>query len=246
MYIHNLESVFIQLGPLTIRYYGILLALAFLTGYFILIKTAKERNIKKELMDDLLLYLIPSILIGARVFHILFYDFSYYSANPLEIFYIWKGGIASHGGLLFGILAVLIYCKKKKIPFYSMADILVIPAALSVFFVRIGNFINGELVGRVANLPWAVKFQGFEGFRHPTQLYEALIGLITSGFLYSIRSVKKKPGFLFWLFIAIFSGLRFLVEFTKDYAVLSSGLTMGQLLSIPFFIIGVVMLLKKI
>src|SRR3989338_1460035 len=114
MYIHNLESVFIQLGPLTIRYYGILLALAFLTGYFILIKTAKERNIKKELMDDLLLYLIPSILIGARVFHILFYDFSYYSANPLEIFYIWKGGIASHGGLLFGILAVLIYCKKKK------------------------------------------------------------------------------------------------------------------------------------
>ncbi len=245
MFINNLDPVFISLGHLNIYYYGILLVLAFLIGYFILIRLAKERSIKKELIDELLTYLIPAIIIGARLFHILFYDFNYYFNNPLKIFYIWEGGLASHGALLFGIITVLIFCNVKKVQFYTLADILVIPGALAGFFIRIGNFINGELPGRLSNLPWAVKFKDFEGFRHPSQLYESFIGLITFVFLYSIRKLRLKPGFLFWLFITIFSGLRFLVEFFKDYSILSFGLTTGQLLSIPFFILGLIMLFKK-
>jgi len=245
MFVNKLDHpVFVSLGPLNIYYYGILLVLAFIIGYFILVKLAKERNIKKELIDELIIYLIPAIIIGARLFEILFYDFNYYLDNPIKVFYIWEGGIASHGALLFGILTVLIFCKIKKISFYQLADILVIPSALAGFFIRIGNFINGEIPGRISNLPWAVKFKDFEGFRHPSQLYESFIALITFIILYNVRKLKLKPGFLFWLFITLFSFLRFLVEFFKE-GQLTFGLTTGQLLSIPFFLLGLIMLIRK-
>lgn len=239
-----MNPVLFNLGPLEIRYYGILFALAFLASYFILRKLAKEKNIDEAIIDSYFIYLLIFMVIGARLFEIIFYEPLYYLANPIKVFYIWQGGLASHGAIIAAILVTYFFTKKHKMHFYDLADLAVIPCALGACFVRIGNFINGELVGKITTLPTGVNFDNYEGLRHPVQLYEAFTNLIIFAALYNIRKLNLKKGTLFWSFILIYSILRFIIDFFKDIAVFA-GLTIAQWASIVLIIISIFFLIRK-
>ncbi len=238
-----------SIGPFDIYWYGILMALAFLTGYFILSKFAKEDGLSQNLIEIYFVYIFLGIVIGARLGEVLFYEPGYYFANPIMILHIWEGGLASHGAFLGGIIATLLFCWRHKVKFYRIADIAVIPIALGSVFIRIANFINGEIVGRVTDVSWAVKFENYEGLRHPSQIYEAIMNFAVFLSLLGIRRLKKIPeGFVFWSFVLIYSFLRFFIEFFKEYQAWSSSsllLTEGQWLSIIFFAVATTFVLSN-
>lgn len=239
-----MNPILFHIGPLEIRYYGILFALAFLIGYFILKKLAKEKSIEENLIDSYFIYLLIFMVIGARLFEVIFYEPLYYLADPIKIFYIWQGGLASHGAIIAAILVTYFFTKKHKMHFYDLADLVVIPCALGACFVRIGNFINGELVGKVTTLPTGIQFDNYEGLRHPVQLYEAFTNLIIFATLYNLRKLKLKKGTLFWSFILIYSILRLIIDSFKDIPVFA-GLTIAQWASILLILISVFFLIKK-
>ena len=244
------NPILLNIFGLEIRYYGILLALAFLFGYFISLKFIKEKfNLSKSKVENFLLVLTVSMIIGARLFEVFFYDFNYYFSDPKMIFYIWHGGLASHGALIGAVLATLWFARKNKLKFYDVADILAIPIALGTVFVRIGNFINGELVGKITNVSWGVKFDDYEGIRHPVQIYQAVTNFITFLTLLYARTLKNLPsGFLFWLFMIMFSVFRFITEFYKDlpldYGLHAYGLDLAQYLSVLIFAVSIVFMAR--
>ncbi len=249
MFYNNINPILLRLGPFEIRYYGIIYALSFILAYFFISYLAKERELKltKDDIWDLLLYLIIGTVLGARLFEIIVYNPSYYLQNPLQTLAIWKGGLSFHGGLVGAVTAALIYCRKKKVQFYDLADIVVIPLAFGLFMGRIANFINGELVGRITKVPWCVKFKHYEGCRHPSQLYESFKNLIIFSSLWFLKNKKLKKGILFWSFILMYSTLRFLVEFFRapDQQIgFILGLTMGQWLNIVMFAVGIYFFIK--
>ncbi len=244
MFYNNIDPTLLRIGPLEVRYYGIIYALGFILAYFFITYLAKQRDLEltKENTLDLLFYLVIGTIIGARIFEVLIYNPAYYLQNPMNILAIWHGGLSFHGGLVGATISTIIYCRKRKIPFYDIADIAVIPLAFGLFLGRIANFINGELVGRITDLPWCVKFKNHEGCRHPSQLYESLKNLIIFSTLWTIKDKKLKKGTLFWAFVIMYSTLRFAIEFVRapDPQIgFILGLTMGQWLNIVMFIIGV-------
>lgn len=243
MFYNNIDPTLLRLGPFEIRYYGIIYALGFILAYFFISYLAKKRELKltKEDIWDFLFYLIIGTIIGARLFEIIIYNPTYYFKNPLEMLALWHGGLSFHGGLIGAIIAAFIYCKKKKIQFYDLADITIIPLAFGLFLGRIGNFLNGELVGRITNLPWCVKFKDYGGCRHPSQLYESLKNLFIFSFLWFLKNKKLKKGIMFWSFILMYSVLRFFIEFFRapdEQIGFIIGLTMGQWLNIIMFVVG--------
>ena len=247
MFTHAIDPVFLHLGPLEIRWYGLIYALGFVLTYFLFKYLAKKRNIVLEEgdLDTFMMYLIVGVVVGARLFEIIFYNPAYYFAYPLKMFAIWQGGLSFHGGLVGAFFATFFFCRKRGFPFFVFADLLVIPAALALAFGRIGNFLNGELFGRVTSVPWAMKFQNAEGFRHPSQLYESFKNFIIFATLWFLKDSKHKPGFLFALFLVLYGSLRFLVEFVRQPEIIILSLTMGQWLSIPLIIVGVWLVIKK-
>lgn len=249
MFYNNIDPTLLKLGPFEIRYYGIIFVLGFVIAYFFINYLVKQRKLelKKDDILDLLFYLIIGTVIGARLFEIIFYNPIYYLKNPFEIIAIWHGGLSFHGGLVGAIIAAYSYCKKKKINFYDLADIAVIPLAFALFLGRIANFINGELVGRITNIPWCVKFKDYEGCRHPSQLYESFKNLVIFSILWFIKDKKLKKGTLFWSFILTYSSIRFFIEFLRapdEQIGFILGLTMGQWLNIVMFIIGIYFFIK--
>lgn len=246
-----IDPVLIRAGPVEVRYYGILYALAFLAGYFILKKLSGRFNIKEENIDDYMPYIIIADIVGARLFEVLFYDFGYYLSNPLKIFAVWEGGLSSHGAIISIILATLWFCRKKNISFYNFTDLVAMPVALGASFVRIGNFINSELVGRITNVPWAVKSAGYEGLRHPVQIYQAAGHVIIFIILLSMLKLKnRKEGAIFWSLLLLDSIFRFFTEFykdlPKDYGFFYLGLNLAQWMSIVIFTISVIPFYNRI
>lgn len=249
MFTHTINPVLLELGPFEIRYYGLIFVLGFIIAYFLLIHLAKKRelNLNREDIADFFLYLIVGIILGSRIFYVILYNLPYYLANPLEIIAIWHGGLSFHGGLIGAVIAGFYFCKRKKIDFYEIADIIVIPLALGLALGRLGNFINGELYGRITNIPWAVKFPDAPGFRHPSQIYESFKNLLIFFTLWTIKDKKFPKGFLFWLFVIMYSALRFIIEFFRqpdEQLGFIIGLTMGQILSIVMFFVGLVFMYK--
>jgi phosphatidylglycerol:prolipoprotein diacylglycerol transferase len=250
MFIHNIDPVLLRLGPLEIRYYGLFFILGFVITYFMLNYLAKRKQLElsKDDVADFLMYIILGIIIGARFFYVFIYNLPFYLNNPSEILAIWHGGLSFHGGLVGAILMGLYYCKKKKINFYTLADLTIIPLALGLALGRLGNFTNGELYGRITEVPWSMKFDGAEGYRHPSQLYESFKNLIIFSVLWFIKDKKFPPGFMFWLFVCLYSALRFSIEFFRQpdaqLGFIIGFLTMGQILSIIMLTIGAIMLYK--
>ncbi|MEK7146310.1 MAG: prolipoprotein diacylglyceryl transferase [Patescibacteria group bacterium] len=246
----NIDPVLLDLGPLELRYYGILFAGSLLLAYALARHMVKIKKLSVDKLDELVLFLVLGLVIGARLGHVFFYEWDYYRANPEMIIQIWRGGLSSHGAAI-GVLVSygLFLLRHKKVKVFDYADIVVIAACLPVAFIRLGNFFNSEIVGRPTDLPWAVVFERVDSIaRHPSQLYEFLMGLVILALLYPLwrhTYKKQKPGFFFGLFFILYFSLRFLVEFVKEYPLHENllNLTTGQLLSLPFIAIGFVVLL---
>ena len=244
-----IDPVILKIGSLEVRYYGVLFVIAFILGYYLVKKLAKEYGIEEKHIEDLSTYILIAIIIGARLFEVLFYNPEYYFSQPLKIFYLWEGGLASHGAIIGGIIVVWIYSKRKKISFYKIADLFIIPISLGAAFIRIGNFINSELVGKITTTPWAVKFNNYDGLRHPVQIYQSFYYLIIFLILLKLRK-NKKEGTLFWSFLLMEGIFRFLTEFFKDlpknYGLNYLGLNLAQYISIILIIIALPQVYKRI
>ncbi len=234
-------------GGFAVRWYGLLFALAFYFGYYVLAKVFKTEGKPIEMLDALVLYALLGIVLGARLGHVIFYDLDFYLKNPEEIIKIWHGGLASHGAAL-GLLVALFFYQRKypDISFVWILDRISLPVAAGATFVRIGNLFNSEIVGKPTELPWGFIFvRNGENFpRHPSQLYEAFayfIVFLVLVFLYKKYKQNIRPGTLIGtLLIGIF-GFRFFVEFLKEVQSPfeeNLPLDMGQILSIPLVLLG--------
>ena len=215
--------------------------MGFFFGALIAAHYGVKRGISKNEIYDFFTWLIPGVVVGARIGHII-PRWDFYGQNLSQIFAVWNGGLAFHGGLLGALIVGWYYCKKKNIHFLDMADILALPLAIGLALGRLGNYINGELYGKITNIPWGVHFDGVEGLRHPSQIYESLKNLFIFFVVLRVYKLKKfRKGFVFWLFIFMYSFLRFFVEFLKDVEIYF-GLTYGQWVSLPLGIMAIYML----
>lgn len=238
-------------GLLSIRWYGLLFAMSFLAGYYIFTKFFKKEGIPMEVLDKLTLYMFLGTLIGARLGHCLFYEPDYYLSNPIEILKVWRGGLASHGAAIGILIALYLFSRKTKYHMVWIFDRISIVVALAGFFIRMGNLFNSEIYGIQTDLPWGFIFvrAGETMPKHPTQIYEALAYLIIFLILiwiYYRNQGKFYAGFAFALFMIMIFTARFFIEFIKENQVPfeeTMSLNMGQLLSIPFVLLGVVSLI---
>ena len=243
-----------QIGPISVRWYGLLFATAFISGYFIGRKFFKDAGVDVLLADKLLTYMVIATILGARLGHVIFYEFDYYIRNIHEVLYIWQGGLASHGASIAILLALWLFIRKyPRITFFWLTDRLSIPAILGGSFIRIGNFMNSEIYGLPTEVPWAVIFAHVDmSPRHPAMLYEALIGIIIMIILVGLYQYYRKhppEGLLTGVFMITLFTSRFFVEYTKvEQAVFTETwmIGMGQLLSIPFIILGFWILKSKV
>ena len=253
MFINNFDPVAFHLFSLEIRWYslsyifGIIFGWVYCKRYLI-----KNQNVLK-LFDDLISYLIIGIILGGRLGYIIFYNPIYYSKNLSEIFMIWNGGMSFHGGVLGVIVATYLFGKKNKINYFIFLDLIAMAAPIGIFLGRITNFINSELYGRETNLYWSVKFEKIDNLsRHPSQIYEAFFEGIILFLLLNIVFKKyyyKSVGVISSLFIIFYSLFRFMIEYTREpdpqLGIIFTYFTMGQLISIIFFIFGLLIYFKK-
>jgi prolipoprotein diacylglyceryl transferase len=245
-FIWSIDPVALSFGSVKVYWYGILFATAILSGLQFMKWIYKQEGLDVESLDNLFIYIVVGIVVGARLGHVLFYDPAFYFTHPAKIIAVWEGGLASHGGGLGVILALYIYTKKYKMNYLWLLDRVAIPTALFGFFVRMGNFMNSEIVGTPSNLPWAIVFSRVDGLaRHPAQLYEsfAYLGIfVLLFFVYKTQKQKVQNGFLFGMFLTLIFSVRFLVEFVKtkqaDYDTSFLHMSTGQALSIPFLLLG--------
>ncbi len=248
-FIHwNVDPELIRLGPLAIRYYGLFFAIGFYVGYMMLEKMYKSEKLPLEWVEKVFVYIVIATIVGARLGHVIFYGWPYYSHHLGEILMVWKGGLASHGGALGILIALYIYSKKvtKKSMIWTF-DRVVVPVALVAVFIRMGNLMNSEIYGHATSLPWGFIFErnGETIPKHPTQIYEALSYLVVFLVLlytYWKTNAKDKQGLIFGMFLIGIFGSRFFIEFLKEnQEAWEEGmlLNMGQLLSIPFVLFGI-------
>ena len=249
----NVSPEIFHLGPLSIRWYGFLFAMAFVAGYFIMNKIFMKEYRPKTDLEQLSVYMIFGTVIGARLGHCLFYNPTYYLSNPIEILKVWEGGLASHGAAIGIIISQYIFTKKNKnYDLMWILDRIVIVVALGGSFIRLGNLFNSEIIGHPTQVSWAFIFTSVDDLpRHPTQLYESIAYLIIFFVLWMIYqkgNAKTKKGFLLGLFLVLVFTFRFFVEFLKEnQSTFEAGmaLNMGQLLSIPFVIAGIVFITRS-
>jgi phosphatidylglycerol:prolipoprotein diacylglycerol transferase len=236
MFVNNINPILFNIGPFSVRYYGLLYAAAFLISYLFMRYYRKKGLLKitENQLDSYFLWLIVGIIVGARLFEVFVYSVDYYIHHLNEIIQIWNGGLSFHGGLIGAVIVTALFCKKYKIQFYDIADLLAIPATIGLFLGRIANYTNSELYGTIADpakTSWCVVFQKVDNYcRHPTQLYEALknVVMFTVLFVYQKRKTKSyKKGTIFWLFVLMYGVLRFFITFLRDEPTYF-GLNVGQ------------------
>ncbi|TVR31661.1 MAG: prolipoprotein diacylglyceryl transferase [Balneolaceae bacterium] len=256
------ESTGIEtIGPIEPRWYGLMFAFAFISGYLVLTKAFNDAGRSQQDLDRLFIYILVATIVGARLGHVFFYEAEFYLRNIHLIPQVWIGGLASHGAAIGILIALYFYAKKTaNTTFMWVADRVVIGVAIGAMFIRVGNFFNSEILGVPTDLPWAIVFEVAPSLtaaeqmmpRHPSMLYEALIYVILFAILVSFyyKYDKKPPqGSLFGIFLVILFSGRFMVEFTKEtLASFMEGFMfdMGQLLSVPFVLIGIWILWKKV
>ena len=249
----NVSPDIVEIGPFTIRWYGLLFALSFIIGFQIMTAFFKKEKRNEGDLNDLIWYMILGTVLGARIGHCLFYNPAYYLTNPLEILYVWKGGLASHGAAIGILTAIYLFVRKKKeYSFLWVLDRVVVTVALGGFFIRMGNLFNSEIIGKPTDVPWAFVFTSVDNVpRHPSQLYEAIAYLLIFIFLlvyYYRTNANFKPGVMLGMLSILVFAFRFLIEFTKEnqtYFEEGMLLNMGQLLSIPFILFGIYLLIRK-
>ena len=297
----NISPIIAEIGPLTLRWYGVLFALGFVIGSFVLTHIYKEEGVRPYWVDVITFYMVVGTVLGARLGHVFFYDWDKYKDHPIDILKIWEGGLASHGATIGILLAVFIFSRRNKFDYLWVLDRIVITVAIGGACIRIGNLMNSEIVGKPTDAPWGFVFprdtehlqpvtrplpagavqvaaipvtyaDGTAGYRlqpegtaiapdapmavprHPTQIYESLFCIFLLVLLYNIWNKYKERtprGLLFGLFVVLLFTFRILVEFLKENQVTNETgiiaqyhLNIGQLLSIPFILIGLWVLLR--
>jgi len=242
----DFDPVIFELGPIALRWYGVFFAAGFLIGYSIMQRIYRREGKPEKDLDSLCVALVLGTIVGARLGHCLFYEWDEYKDNLLEILMVWKGGLASHGGVAGNLIALWIYQRKRKDqPYLWLLDRVAIPTALTAGLIRIGNFFNSEILGTPTDKPWGIVFGNDTVARHPAMLYEsfayfAIFGLLA--WLYRRRRAATPHGFLIgWFMVTVFVA-RFVIEFWKKAqkaGMEDSALSMGQWLSIPAILFGV-------
>ena len=257
----NVDPEIFSIGQLSIRWYGLLFASAFLSGYIVFSRYLTTERLNSEMLDQLLIYIAVGTVLGARLGHCFFYEPDYFLSNPLEILKIWKGGLASHGAAIGILLSLWLYVRKYKLSFLWLIDRIVIVVALGGAFIRLGNLFNSEIYGLPTDLPFGFEFIRDRLYdsntgellptvaRHPTQLYEAISYLIIFSILltfYKKRHLVIRDGYIFGVFMILLFSARFFIEFVKnDQVAFEAGMqiNMGQVLSLPFILAGVLMII---
>lgn len=248
-------------SPVTIRWYGLMFAIGFLMGYEIVGRMFRHEGAPEKWLGLLLVWVMGGTIIGARLGHCFFYEWDFYSAHPEKIIRVWEGGLASHGGAIGVIIAVLLFSlfTSKRSPMWTF-DRLVIPIALVGGLIRLGNLFNSEIFGGPTDLPWGMMFVNSAEWRalypgvacHPTQIYEALCYFALFGLLmwmYWKRNSEERPGLIFGVFLVGVFLSRFFIEFIKNNQEAFEDdmiLNMGQCLSIPFVLAGVVLIVRAL
>ncbi|MDZ7771308.1 MAG: prolipoprotein diacylglyceryl transferase [Balneolaceae bacterium] len=247
-------STISAIGPIQPHWYGFLFAMAFVAGFAIESRLFRDGGRSMEELEQLLTYILIATVVGARLGHILFYDPVYYLTHPSQILAVWEGGLASHGAAIGILLAMYLFVRKRRdMSFLWLADRVVVVVALGGAFIRTGNFVNSEIIGKPTELPWGVIFSRIDMVpRHPTMLYEALLCLLVFGILLLVyRRYRRQPpeGSLFGIFLVLLFGGRFLLEYTKVFQAEFAAnwmFNMGQLLSIPLIVLGLWLLARKV
>lgn len=242
----QIDPVLIHIGPLAIRWYGLMYLLGFLAAYGLIRYLARLRQLPldRDGAADLLFQGAVGVVVGGRLGYVLFYNPGWYLAHPLEAFAIWQGGMSFHGGLLGVVVAAVLFCRRRHLPPLLTGDILVTSATVGLGLGRLGNFINGELWGRPTDLPWGMVFPGAGPLpRHPSQLYQAFLeGALLLVILLWLHHRRVAPGVPFFSFFLGYGVFRFVAEFARQpdahLGFLWGGATMGQLLSLPMIAIG--------
>jgi len=245
------SPIIVDFGIISLRWYGLLFASGFLIGLYIVQRMFKEENVPEAWLDKAFIYVVLGAVIGARLGHVFFYDWDYYAEHLLEIPQIWKGGLASHGGAIGIILSLWLFSVRvSKKSILWILDKVVVPTALAGCFIRLGNLMNSEIIGKPTDVAWGFIFERVDGpngpARHPVQLYESISYLLIFVVLYLTywRTNKRfKPGYLFGMFLILIWGARFVLERFKASQggleeAFGNTLSTGQLLSIPFILIG--------
>lgn len=263
LYIYwNVDPEIFRIGGFGLRYYSLMFVIAFYLGMVLMKKMYRQDGLSEEWLNSLLFYVLLGTVIGARLGQTLFYEFEYFKNHPLQIIlpfrfsngsFEWTGyqGLASHGGAIGIVVAVALYARKYKQSFLQIVDRLVVVVALGGFFIRIGNLFNSEIIGKPAQVPWAFVFAQVDLIpRHPAQLYEAIAYIILFFVLCQMYQniTVRKDGFLFGTFLVLVFSARFLIEFTKEDQEAfekTMFLNMGQILSVPFVLIGIYFIIRK-
>ena len=253
MFINNFDPVAIQLFSFEIRWYSLSYIIGIVLGWWIAKKFFISDEEIKNKFDDYITYLIIGVILGGRLGYVLIYDLNYYINNPIDIIKIWQGGMSFHGGLLGIILVSIFFAKKNKQNPFGYLDVVALVSPIGIFFGRVSNFINSELYGTETNLPWAVKFINIDDlYRHPSQLYEAALeGIILFIILvyFKKKGFLKSPGTISGIFLTFYSLFRFIIEFFRvpdeQLGYLVFNFTMGQIISLIFFIVGIYLIFTK-
>ncbi len=253
MFINNFDPVAFQIFSLEIRWYSLSYIIGILIGWFLSKRIFISNSELRDKFDDYITYLILGIIIGGRLGYVFFYNFKYYMNNFTDIFKVWQGGMSFHGGLLGIVFVSILFAKKNNHNPFKYLDVVAIVAPIGIFFGRMANFINSELYGIETKLPWGVKFLKIDNLsRHPSQIYEAIFeGIILFFILLYFRKkgFMKSPGMISGLFLIFYSIFRFSIEFFRvpdeQLGYLFFNLSMGQIMSFLFLLIGTVLTLKK-
>ncbi len=252
MFTWNVDPELFSFGTFHVRWYGLLFSLAFLSSFAIMVWIFRRENKSDDLLNRLFLYVFVGVVAGARLGHCLFYSPEFYLTHPIEILKVWEGGLASHGAAAGIIIALLLFARRTKgTSFIWVADRVSVVIPLAAIFVRLGNFINSEILGLPTDLPWAVIFSRVDMVpRHPVQLYEALTYLIIFLVMLTLyrKSLGARPGRLTGSMLTMLFSMRFILEFFKTgQSTLdpSMPITMGQLLSIPLVAFGVWLITRR-
>ncbi len=249
----NIDPIIIKIGPLSVRWYGVMYLIGFAASYLLVKYQIKKKKIAVGMkdIDSLYSFLIFGLIIGARLGYVIFYNLSDYLRNPLEIFAVWHGGMSFHGGLIGAVAAGVIFSVKKRLDFWVLSDIVIVTAPIGLGLGRLGNFINGELYGRVTDIPWGMVFpDGGHLPRHPSQLYEFLLeGVTLFAVLWFLKDRDLKTGIITSLFLILYGLFRFVVELFREpdpqLGLILSSFTMGQMLSAVMILFGVGILFYK-
>ena len=242
----QLNPEILRIGPVAIRWYGMMYLGGFAASYALVRRQVTKKHIPldRDFIDSLYTFIVLGLIIGARLGYVLFYNLAAYLRHPLDIFAVWQGGMSFHGGLIGSVIAGVWYSRRFKADPWQVADLVTATAPIGLGLGRLGNFINGELYGRVTDVPWAMIFPSGGPFpRHPSQLYEFLLeGVLLFIILWTVKDRVRKTGVLVSLFLVLYGLFRFLVEFFREpdaqLGYILGPFTMGQLLSTAMALAG--------